>query len=61
MNQGRQRKSRKLREIAEVTGISISTLRRGIKDGSLKAKQPTGRDYVVLEKDLDAFLEGRPR
>ena len=31
---------------------------RYIKNGHLKARK-IGRDYIVLEKDLEAFLNGR--
>lgn len=49
----------------EVTGLSKSHLERAIRAGQLKAKksgkdkkgEPVGK-YVILARDLEAYLEG---
>jgi hypothetical protein len=48
-----------LPEASERSGYGVSTLRRHIKDGRLKAVKAKGRIFVRLS-DLDAFAEPEP-
>ena len=43
-------------EIAEMTGMSLRAVWRRIKSGEIKASRPGGRDYIVAEDDLNAFI-----
>lgn len=44
---------------AAATGLSVTTIRRAIRAGNLKAKQQTnGGRVVILAADLQAWLEG---
>lgn len=47
-----------IHEVAEMTTLSVPTVRNYIKAGTLRAKK-LGSRVVVLSKDLDAFLEGQ--
>lgn len=53
-------------EAAAECSVSVDTIKRAINKGALKGKRsgpkdeqgnPTGK-YLILEKDLDAWLEG---
>lgn len=48
-----------LTEAAEVTPFSVTTLRKEIHAGRLKAKK-YGRSYVIRDEDLRAFLAALP-
>lgn len=49
-----------IRQASERCSLSIYTLRRRIKDRSLRARKPTGcRDYLINVYDFRAFLSGR--
>lgn len=47
-----------LKEIAEALVCNVVTVRGWVKDGKLKARKIAGNEYVVLEKDLAAFMQG---
>ena len=46
-----------IRQIAERTGISPSTLRRLIRQGVLGATRPTGTRLLVRVRDVQQLLE----
>lgn len=47
------------RQIAEMTGKSVETVRKWIRTGRLKGHKPPGcRDHVVLRKDFEQFWYG---
>lgn len=47
------------REIAEITGKSVGTVRVWIRAGKLKGRRPTGcRDYIVRRVDFERFWYG---
>jgi excisionase family DNA binding protein len=45
-----------LKDLSEILGIGIRTLRRYIKNGDLRAKK-IGKSYLVTESNLLEFLE----
>lgn len=48
-----------LQKASEITATAISTLRRKIKDGDLKARKHGAR-VVILRSDLDEYLQNLP-
>ena len=48
-----------LKEAAERSGLSVSTLRNQIKNERIP-KIMLGRDYLITPAALDAYLESRP-
>ena len=50
------------RQIAEMTGKSVETVRKWIRDGKLKGRKPPGcRDHIVRKEDFDQFWYGEPQ
>ena len=43
-------------EIAEMTGMSLRAVWKRIGNGEIKASRPGGRDYIISESDLNAFM-----
>lgn len=41
-----------LKEACELLGVSESTLRRRIREGSIKFRKPNGKDYRFRRKDI---------
>ncbi len=54
-----ERKSYRIHEVAKKTGISVRTLWRRIEEKSLRAVRDGGTT-LILERDLDAYLESLP-
>jgi excisionase family DNA binding protein len=49
-------------EACAISGFRQMTIYDAIADGSLPArKRPGGRRFIVLRKDLDAWLEAMPK
>ena len=47
------------RQVAEITGKTVETVRKWIREGKLKARKPAGcRDHVVMKADFEAFWYG---
>ena len=46
----------KLKDLVDILGVSVRTLRKYIKRGELRAVK-IGRNYLVRPQDLDDFLE----
>jgi excisionase family DNA binding protein len=47
------------RQIAEITGKSVETVRKWIRAGHLKGHKPPGcRDHVVKKEDFEKFWYG---
>jgi excisionase family DNA binding protein len=46
-----------LKEVAEISRLSISTIRKLIKSGRLKALKPSWK-FVIARTDLDSFMRG---
>lgn len=47
------------RQIAEITGKSVETVRKWIRAGVLKARKPQGcRDHIVRKEDFERFWYG---
>lgn len=47
------------RDIAEITGKTVETVRMWIRAGKLKGRRPKGcRDYIVNKSDFDLFWYG---
>ncbi|MGN8245283.1 helix-turn-helix domain-containing protein [Cellulomonas soli] len=61
-----ERRSYTLVEAATATGVSAATLRRAIHTSDYRYFPPplraklAGRKYLILVKDLDAWLESLP-
>ena len=50
------------RQIAEITGKSVETVRTWIRTGKLKGRKPPGcRDHIVKKVDFDEFWYGEPQ
>ena len=50
------------RQIAEITGKSVETVRRWVRAGVLKGRRPPGcRDVVVTKADFDLFWYGEAK
>lgn len=47
-------------EVAKIIGVDRVTVKRRIKDGSLKASIENGK-YIISGEDFNTFLETRPR
>ncbi len=46
------------KDIADICGVSIASVRRWIKTGALRAGvRPATNHFVIQEKDFDCFLE----
>ena len=44
------------RQIAEMTGKSVETVRKWIREGKLKGRKPAGcRDHIVTKEDFEKF------
>jgi len=53
-----KRKYLSLREVSEITGYSINSLRNWIRNKQLKTYRPTPRSpHRIKIKDLDRFME----
>ncbi len=48
-----------LEECSKQSSLSISSLRRAIWSGSLKAKKPSGGKYVIRMDWLENWLNGK--
>ena len=44
------------KQVAELTGLSVSTIQRGIRDGKLKVHQGTGRNLFLL-KEVERWVQ----
>lgn len=49
-----------VKEVCKIIGFDNMTIKRRIKDGSLKAYKENGR-YIITEEDFNAFLKANPR
>lgn len=49
-----------VKEVSRIIGVNEITVKRRIKDRSLKAHTENGK-YIISEGDLNAFLETHPR
>lgn len=49
-----------VKEVAKIIGVNGITIKRRIKDGSLRAYKE-GNKLIILEEDFSAFLEAHPR
>lgn len=49
-----------VKEVCKIIGFDNMTIKRRIKDGSLKAYKENGR-YIITEEDFNAFLKTHPR
>ena len=47
-----------IKQAAEYTGYSIAHLRVLVKRGRIKAIKPNGGKLLILEEDLNVFLQG---
>lgn len=47
-------------EVAKIIGVDRVTVKRRIKDGSLKASIENGK-YIISGEDFNTFLETHPR
>lgn len=45
-------------EVAQITKKSLKTVWIWCRTGKLKASRPGGREYLIKESDLEAFLNG---
>lgn len=43
-------------DVAKMTGVKVRTVWNWCNSGKLKASRPGGRDYLIKEEDLLAFL-----
>lgn len=59
MNDKVERVSFGVDEVAQRLGLSISSIRKHIRDGKLPARKLGGRT-IILSADLNTFLEGLP-
>ena len=48
------------RKVCEYTGLSVSTIQRGINSGSLKVHQGTGKN-MFRRADVDRWIQGGKR
>lgn len=46
------------REVSEITGFSLSTINRRLKDGSLRSRKIGGRIFITRE-DVETFMIDR--
>ena len=53
-----ERKFVRIREISEMTGISIPTIYQDIREGRLPAKR-SGKIILVRPQDVDTWIEER--
>lgn len=55
-------KAYRLKEAAEIKGVSQDTLRRAIKatSGNTLTAKKAGKGYLVKASDLDAWFDGLP-
>lgn len=44
------------KDVSKMTGVPIRAVWRWCQAGRLKYICPTGRDYLIAKKDLEAFL-----
>ena len=49
-----------VQEACEITGFSNNTLRAAMRSGALVARQKAAKRFVIMRKDLDAWLEAMP-
>lgn len=50
------------RQIAEITGKSVETVRKWVRTGVLKGRRPPGcRDVVIVKDDFERFWYGEVR
>ena len=52
-----ERKTVRPREVAERTGLSLSTIYDAMRDGSLPARKISPKVWVLDPKDVDAWLD----
>ena len=51
-----------INEVSELLSVNAETVRRWIRTGKLKAQCESKKSgYVIFEKDLNEFLEKRPK
>lgn len=46
-------------EVAEMLGVSVSTMYRIIRQGDIKVRRVGARNYRILAADIDAYLDGQ--
>lgn len=49
-----------VKEVSRILGVNEITVKRRIKDGSLKASIENGK-YIIYEEDFNTFLETHPK
>lgn len=48
-----------VRDVANMTGKTVESVRNWIRNGQLKARKPPGcRDYIIRKADFDLFYYG---
>lgn len=50
-----------VKEVSRIIDVNEVTVKRRIKDGSLKAAHTENSKYIISEEDLNTFLETHPR
>lgn len=48
-----------VREVAEITGLGLTTIRKAIYEGNLKARK-IGKKVVVKRGDMESWIEDAP-
>ena len=43
-------------EVAKITGVQLRTVWEWCRTGKIKATRPTGKQYMIAEKDFKAFI-----